>query len=216
MSMNLARVLAASGAILLLNVCGCRSSSHQEPKSKPDATPGAPAEAGNLAPIGLPVDVPFDGKPELVALDKAVKQLGGTIRVYKNAVPDAAATDAAAMTEVPENAPLQVAIDLHGTSVTDAQITQISQLPAFSQVTVVNVAQSAISDESLVQIAKAEQLEFLSISGTKVTDRGLEHLMGHKRLALIYMDCYEDGRGISRDAEHRLLKSLPNAPPVGP
>ncbi|MCE9555125.1 MAG: hypothetical protein K8T91_17380 [Planctomycetes bacterium] len=124
--------------------------------------------------------------------------------------------DTAGMSGESIEGPLQVAIDLHGAPVTDAQVAQISQLPAFSQVTVMNVSQTGITDDGLAQIKKAERLEFISLSGTKVTDRGLEHLAGHKRLALVFLDCYEDGKGISREAEQRLLKSLPSAPGAKP
>jgi hypothetical protein len=196
----------ARGLIVLSSlILGACSTSH----SVDDAIPNGKQPADVVASV----DVPIEDRTELKVLANLVQESGGTLRVYR--LPPEELPKEVLDNYSPEEAkegPVHVEMDFRGTQVSDAQLAHISATPAFHEVTDFILSETPITDDALAHIAKAEKLRFLTISGTAVTDRGLEYLMGHKSLCYIFLDHFVDGRGISRQAEERLMRSLPKAP----
>lgn len=195
----------AVACVLLIGACSSPPSA-DDTNNNSTADSGASSEEINATDVFETVNVSFDGKPELAALGKIVKQSGGSMRIYQ--MPPDAPQEVLDNYD-PETGPVHVEIDFSGKQVSDAQIAQIAETPAFQEVTDVMLSDTPITDDALQHIAKAQRLRFLTISGTGVTDRGLEHLIGHKNLSFIFLDRWVDGSGITAQAEKRLLRSLP-------
>jgi hypothetical protein len=66
-----------------------------------------------------------------------------------------------------------IAVDLAQTSVTDADLDALTQLPQLREL---NLRETLVSDAGVAAVTRLEDLEFLGLTGTLVTDAGLVHL----------------------------------------
>jgi YHS domain-containing protein/uncharacterized membrane protein len=75
-------------------------------------------------------------------------------------------------------------LDLGGTAVTDAGLTNLS---AMQNLTRLHLERTAIGDEGLAALRTLEQLEYLNLYGTKVSEAGLENLRELPKLRQLYL-----------------------------
>jgi hypothetical protein len=76
------------------------------------------------------------------------------------------------------------ALNLSGTSITDAGLANLAKLTGLVRL---HLEKTQIGDEGLKHLVGLENLEYLNLYGTKVTDAGLEHLKGLKNLKKVFI-----------------------------
>ena len=64
-------------------------------------------------------------------------------------------------------------LDLAGTAVTDAGLSQLSATPNLTRL---HLERTGITDAGLKHVSKLQQLEYLNLYATTVTDEGLEEI----------------------------------------
>lgn len=75
-------------------------------------------------------------------------------------------------------------LDLGGTAITDAGLTQLSAMPNLTRL---HLERTRISDAGLGQLAGLDQIEYLNLYGTATTDAGLDKLADLPKLRQIYL-----------------------------
>lgn len=75
-------------------------------------------------------------------------------------------------------------LNLAGTAVTDAGLSEVAKLP---NLTSLHVERTAVGDAGLANLKDVKHLEYLNLYGTKVTDAGLENLQGMQDLKKLYL-----------------------------
>jgi len=77
------------------------------------------------------------------------------------------------------------ALDLAGTTVTDADL---AQLGSFDYLVFLDLSQTTITDAGLTHLQNLSNLRILALQNTSVTDQGLAHLQGLKNLENLVLD----------------------------
>ena len=77
------------------------------------------------------------------------------------------------------------ALDLVGSSVTDADLAALRDFPSLR---LLNLTNCRITDAGLAHLKNLTNLEYLLLGGTGVTDEGLKHLSGLHRLQILLLD----------------------------
>jgi Leucine-rich repeat (LRR) protein len=76
-------------------------------------------------------------------------------------------------------------LDLSQTGLSDQGMVQIKRFPGLVEL---NISQNGIGDMGVLQLKSLKQLEVLNLGLTQVTDRGLRELVGLKSLKRIHLD----------------------------
>jgi hypothetical protein len=75
-------------------------------------------------------------------------------------------------------------LDLAGTSVSDAGLAQVAELPNLTRL---HLQKTQVTDAGLSHLKNLEHLSYLNLYGTQVTDAGLKQLEGLKNLRALYL-----------------------------
>ncbi|CAN5909343.1 ribonuclease inhibitor [soil metagenome] len=75
-------------------------------------------------------------------------------------------------------------LDLAGTSVSDAGLAQVAELPNLTRL---HLQKTQVTDAGLVHLKNLEHRSYLNLYGTQITDAGLKQLDGLKNLRSLYL-----------------------------